>query len=222
MKVVGVASCDPLIAFATIVLSLAALPGCSYSTGVGTLRAVSLGNQPATLVSDFSIANFADDTAGTSFMLSDVPPEQLIKGSVANAQIMHVELLWEPLPGMTPLDPSATNASIRYIIISNGEVGLYGGAGFAMPSGELTGNTVSLALEDASLQLLESTPGFRDLLSPAQLTGSFSAARDEKKNRLLNMAASQIVTNALGKTRYVQSQPAKSEAQPEPGSIAVR
>ena len=142
-------------------------------------------------------------------MLSSIPPEQLMKGDVRNAQILHIELLWEPKAGQTPMDSAATNASIRYVIISNGEMGIYGGAGFALPDGDVTGTSVRVSLEDASLQLLEKTPGFHDLLGPAQLTGSFNATHDDVKTRQLNFATSQLVTNALGRTRYVWQHPAR-------------
>ena len=58
---------------------------------------------------------------------------------------------------------------------------------------------------EASLALQESTPGFVDLLSPSKLTGTFSAQRDDKRARQLYFAVSQLVTNALGRTRYVLS-----------------
>jgi hypothetical protein len=144
--------------------------------------------------------------AGTSFMLSDVSIDKLLDGTADTGLVMHIELLWLPKPGRTPLEPTATNASIRLIVIADGEVGVYGGAGFAMPNGNpAEERTVALALRDASLQLLESTPGFHDLLSPAHLTGSVTSRRNESETRKLNLAASQLVTNALKQTRFVQS-----------------
>jgi len=180
------------------------MAGCAGHGSAGAMRIQSLGDRPAVLAGDYTTAYFsreADEEA--SFMLADMPAAGVLKGTVGNGQLLHIDLLWLPKPGRTPIDPSATNATIRLVVISNGEMGLYGGAGFAMPDGSLEGKKVSLTLRDASVQLLESTPGFVDLLSPAQMTGSFSAQHNDQKSRDLKNAASQVVTDALGKTRYV-------------------
>lgn len=207
---------------AAIVLGVACgfpLPGCAR--GVGTLQAHSLGSQPVVLRSDYRVAYFAsDDKVSGSFMLSDSPLEDVVDGKVASGQILHLELLWLPKPGATPMDPSATNATIRHVVISGGEVGLYGGAGFAELRGSLDSDTIDVTLRDASVQLLEATPGFVDLLSPAQLTGTFKAVRHERNTRLLNNAASQMVTNALRKTRYVLN--GKTLVMPAKAGIEVR
>lgn len=184
------------------------LGGCSLlgHPGVaGSLRAQSLGNKPVVLAGDYVAAYFwHDPNQTTSFMLSDVPIEDVLAGHVRQGQILHIELLWLPKPGATPMDSSAADASIRYVIIANGEVGVYGGAGFLMPGGSLDGKTASMSLRDSSLQLEQATSGFVDLLSPGQMVGNFTATQDEAKTRQLNFAASQLVTNALGRTRYVQ------------------
>src|SRR6267142_7146664 len=102
-------------------LTLAAveLSGCTHGGVSGSLRAVSLTDNPVMLPSDFVAVYFSHDVvSGTSFMLSSIPPEQLMKGEVRDAQILHIELLWEPKAGQTPMDSTATNASIRYVIIS--------------------------------------------------------------------------------------------------------
>ena len=180
--------------------------GCSgWRDASGDLRTVSLTDQSATLPSRFIVGFFAPDRDGsTSFMLADAPVEQYLESAPQTGQILHIELLWDPLPGRTPMDSSATNVSLRLIIFAEGEVGIYSGAGFALPySDPNESNTLTIAIRDATLQLEESTPGFSDLLGAAQMTGTCTVKRDEKKTRQLNRAASQLVTNALGRTRYV-------------------
>ena len=193
---------------ALFLLGAMAFPGCSLVGGggsAGKLRSQSLRTDALVLPADYSVAVFSTDRiAGTSLMLSSVPIEQVVDGTIVNGQILHIELLWVPKAGETPMDPAATNASIRHIVISNGEVGIYGGAGFARPSGDPEhNNKVTFTLRDASLALQESTAGFVDLLSPFRLTGTFVASADAKRARQLSLGASQLVTNALGKTRYV-------------------
>lgn len=199
------------VAAAVALIVALSISGCTGGGATGSLRANSLTNNPVQLPGSFVAAYYSHDAVnGTSFMLSSVPPDELMKGDIKNGQILHIDLLWVPLAGETPMDPTATNASIRYIIVSNGEVGIYGGAGFALPAGAVTDDSLRMSLEDASLQLLEKTSGFRDLLGPAQLTGSFNALRDDTKTRQLNYATSQLVTNALGRTRFVMSAPPAS------------
>ena len=90
-----------------------------------------------------------------------------------------------------------------YIVVSHGQVGLYVGAGFALPSGKLDGDSVTISLREASLELAEATDGFIDLLTPAQISGRFSARSNPEQVRQLHVSLSQFVTDALGKTRFV-------------------
>lgn len=182
------------------------LSACSSVAVVGSLRVQSLGDSPVQLATDFTMSVFAHDPgADTSFWLSDVSVEDLLAGRVEEGQIVHIDLLWIPKAGSTPMDSSATNASIRYIVISHGQVGLYVGAGFALPSNDLNDDSVTITLRDASLELMESTEGFIDLLTPAQLSGRFSAQRNVEQVRVMYVSLSQFVTNALGKTRFVMN-----------------
>jgi len=204
--------CACLVAILSLFVGLG---GCNVLRGrsAGQMRSQSLRTDAVVLPADYRVAVFTNDKiAGTSILLSDVPIEQVVSGEVRNAQIMHIELLWLPKAGETPMDQAATNTSIRHIVISNGQVGIYGGAGFARPSeNPAEHDSVSFTLRDASLALQESTAGFVDLLSPSKLTGTFSARRDDKQARQLYFAVSQLVTNALGRTRYVMR-----EAQTKP------
>ena len=193
-----------LIGFGLILL-FAAGGGCSYGHPSATLRAESLGADPVYLDEYYPIA-FCGDTKSTetSIFLTDVPLEKLLVGDVEQGSIVHLDLLWIPKAGETPMDSSATNIGIRFIVIANGEVGVYGGAGFALPHGRTDGPKLTLTLRDASLTLMESTDGFVDLLSPARLTGRLTASVDERRTREIEYAVSQIVTNALGRTTFVQ------------------
>ncbi len=201
--------------FPTLVLTAIAflpLQGCfNLKSGghAGQLRSQSMRTDGAVLPGDYSLAYFShDDIAGTSIVLSDVPIDRILKGEVRDGQMLHFELLWRPKPGATPMDSAATNVSVRHIVISNGHVGIYGGAGFAYPSDDpAKHHEVTFTLRDASMQLQECTVGFVDLLSPAQLTGTFTARRDDKLARQLYFGVSQLVTNALGRTRYVIAAP---------------
>jgi len=181
--------------------------GCSigpFGRPGATLRAESLGEDPVFLKRDYAYAVYARlGSTETSFFLTDIPMEDLLTGNVSTGMVVHLDLLWQPSAGNTPMDRSATNVSVRYIVFADGEVGIYGGAGFAMPRGKLGKGKMSLSLRDASLTLLDSTGGFIDLLSPARLTGTVTAGLNKKRARQMSYALNQIVTNALGYTRLV-------------------
>lgn len=190
--------------------ALAALPptaGCTAGRSPsGMLRAESLSGDRVVLVGRYVTAVYADhQSTETSFFLSDVPLAQILSGEVSEGHVVHLDLLWVPQPGTTPMDSQATNASIRYIVIAGDEVGIYGGAGFAVPHGQIGQNSLSISLRDASLTLIDSTDGFHDLLSPARLSGSFTATLDVQQTRQIHHAVSQIVSNALGRTRFVRA-----------------
>lgn len=195
------ASWWPLLILGTVLLQT----GCSSWVSRGTLHIQSRGVDPVRLDETCTIAVYTYDKNGeTSFWLSNVSLEALRRGDVEEGLVIHLELLWLPKAGATPMDPSATNVSIRYTIISHGEVGVYVGAGFAEVRGKLHRSGVAISVRDATLELGDSTPGFLDLLTPAQLGGDFTASHDDEATRDLSRAASQFVTNALGRTRFVQ------------------
>jgi hypothetical protein len=184
---------------------IAALGGCASGGPFGSLVAESLGENPVVLPGEYVVGVYAERSATeVSLLMSDVPLEQLVSGEVAEANVVHLDLLWIPQPGATPMDRAATNVCIRYVVIADGEVGVYGGAGFALPGGKVGASRLGLDLRDASLTLLESTDGFVDLLSPARLTGTVSARRNEKRTEQALYAVSQLVTNALGRTFFVR------------------
>lgn len=187
--------------------------GCVSPEPSGSLRAESLGRDPVILDGQYQIAFYAvHDSTETSFFLANMPLEELLSGRITQGIVVHIDLLWNPKAGATPMDSSATNASVRYIVIADGELGVYGGAGFASVRGRTGAEALTLLLRDASLTLLESTDGFVDLLSPARLTGELTASLDERRAQQIRFAISQLVTDALGYTRLVTPIPLRSSS----------
>lgn len=172
----------------------------------GTLRVQSLGETQGSLSGRLQTSLYSDERGvETTFVLADAPVERMIRGEIERGQMYHIELLWLPRPGWTPISADATNASIRYVVIADGEVGVYAGAGFAMPKGSVGGKTATVTLQDASLRLVEHTPGFVDMLTPATLSGTFTATHDPRTTRQAHYAMSQVVTNALGRSMFVRA-----------------
>ncbi len=191
----------------------AVVGGCSYVHtayswvgGITTgMRVESISANPVHLASNFDVAVCSTDPyVEGSIWLTDVPVSDLAAGSVETGQILHIELLWTPRPGYTPIDFEATNLSVRYILISNGEYGVYEGGGFGYPLGTPESSSMILDVEGVTLQLAEATDGFIDLLSPAELAGTFNGECDLELAVLIRDATAQLVTDAFGRTMFVR------------------
>lgn len=178
--------------------------GCASTTGEGKVELRSAAREQGELRTSFDVAAFAVGPAATAIYLSDVPVQRLVDGSATTAQAVHIELLWKPRAGYTPIEDDATNASIRYMVFVDGEVGIYGGAGMVRFRGKLTGERVRFFIEGGSLSLIDATPGFVDRLSPALISADVRAVRSDEQALRLRQALSQRVTDAFGETRIVR------------------
>ena len=143
------------------------------------------------------------DSAQVSFVLTDLTTEQLESGGALSGRVLHVDLLWLPKAGKSPIDPEAINTTIRLLVFAEGEVGLYGGGGFAWPHDRPGEAEMELDLVGSNLTLMASSPGFHDLLSPAQILGRIDARYDAAATRSLRRAASQRLTNDLKQVLWV-------------------
>ena len=198
---------------AVVVLSAVVAGGCSYidtarhwvggfSTGADVTRISTTANYiPMT----FSHSVCGEDPyVDTSVWMTDIPAEKLTQEIMPDGQILHVEMLFQPRPGWTPIDSTATNLSIRYIIITDGEVGIYEGGGFGYPVGTGRSRSMTLSIDQASLDLTRATEGFVDLLSPAELSGTFSGPCDTTEVERIRNIVNQHMTNTFGQVIYVQ------------------
>ncbi len=126
-----------------------------------------------------------------------------------------VRMFWKPKAASTPLDETATNATVQYIVFSDGDdagvsntpqrqVGIYSGGGFLFPETEPGGAVLTANLWQATLSLADKSEGFEDVLGPSILRGRFNAQRDDEGMidavRRVNIA----VSEALGVPRFVR------------------
>ena len=182
---------------------LLASAGCSVTPG-GAVEIVGSGDTAVRLTSEFTTGTYAIEPAQTTVVFSDIPYEELATGTAKNGRFLHIEVLWRPRAGRTPVEPSSTNLSIRFVVVSNGEVGVYIGGGFAwIDGGKPADEAIGLEITGASVSLVDKTPGFVDLLSPATLVGELGALKNAENARATRRAASQFVTNRLGHIRWV-------------------
>ena len=183
--------------------SLCLMVSCASPLAKGRVRAISKAENPVQIDLDLEHGSYSIQPSEISFYLSDCSLESLQQGELRNATVLHAQLLWSPKPGSTPVDPTATNVTLRLALVVEGELGIYGGAGFAWPDGEAGDGPMSLEIVGSTMTLLHATEGFRDLLSPVMLLGSISAPFDPVKTLRSRQAASQLVTDLLGRTQWV-------------------
>jgi len=197
----------PLLAGILIAATLTSLGGCRWPVRARSMELVAEGHVPARLRADYSEAYFFEGPTHTSIYLSEIPFAELAKGATASppltGQVLHIEILWIPKAGRTPLESTATNATIRQIVLVENEIGIYGGAGFVWPHSAPGSRNARMTVRDASMALLESSDGFVDRFTPANLRGTFTARRSETQTLRLRQAISQIVTDAFQESRFV-------------------
>ena len=140
----------------------------------------------------------AQDENTVDIYLSDLTPEQLgapfsedpAKRPVG--QIVHIHMFIRPSPGKTPIEPQASNCSIRHLILAPGATGLYGGGGFLLPSGAAASGTFAGSISAGTLKLQSATPTFHDALGPTALRASFKV----KENRELALTIARRLEEA--------------------------
>jgi hypothetical protein len=172
-----------------------------FSGAGGDLTMHSTTDKNVTLqgIFDSGIYAAADRNTAT-VVLFDGPPE-------SPTQVVTIRMFWNPQAGRTPVDPTATNATIQYIIFAGDEVGIYSGAGYLYPKDDLDGDTFAGGIWQSTLRLADKTEGFVDRLGSAQMDGKFKVTRDDvhidQKLHQLNVQ----IRERLGRSRLVQITP---------------
>jgi hypothetical protein len=209
-----------------------ALTGCgtvSFGDG-GSLTAESQRPEDRrVLASDFEHAVYAYDTKDTLTIV-------LYSGSADRpTQAAVVRMFWMPQAGTTPVDPTATNANVHYVVFAGGkdqaqaqarakptadagstadgaagaapprQVGVYSGAGFLYPKTDPPQASLPFELWEASIQLADRSAGFQDLLGQAVLEGDFAAYQNAGKVNRLLHAINKTVNATLGYPRLIQT-----------------
>ena len=188
--------------------STAAIPGCNtvrdaipFGGGGGSAEIASLetGNTLDAKLPTRVYRSLDRNTA--DIYLTDLSDDELTAilqagPSGASGQLLHIHMFVLPKPGRTPIDDTAVTASVRYVVFSGSEHGVYAGAGFLLPAGEPGGKRFSGTMDDATLRLDRATDGFRDLLGPSRLDLSFGAERNETLAGELDDAISTFVASA--------------------------
>ena len=171
------------------IAALLGLPGCR---AVG--RAPSFGGSSALTGQDGRVAlspnfrvfayapgpNSTADVYRTDFTRDELDAfcEQSGAWSALQGHILHIHMFLQPKAGATPIDPTAANAAVRLLVMADGQLGVYTGAGFLLPDRAPGGRSFGGNVLNASLRLDHATDYFQDRLGAATLKTSFTAPRD--------------------------------------------
>lgn len=145
-----------------------------------------------------------DGRSAMTVLLTDGPVENPDRALI-------VRMFWRPKAAATPLDETATNATVQYIVFHHGNenpkgtVGIYSGGGFVYPENDMGSSRLQANLWQATLTLADNSEGFEDTLGASILRGRFTAQRDDEgitdAVRRVNIA----VSEALGVPRFVSA-----------------
>jgi hypothetical protein len=180
--------------------TLAACSGWGLSGGSGKLTSVesgsTLGTSFTTRVYRGTEKNVAD------IFLSDLPETVWTQGgdvSDLSGSIVHIRMFISPQAGSTPIATTANTATVRWLILSKGRVGVYGGGGFFANSEEVGDKKLSGRLSGASLRLIQGGPGFADRLGPSLLSMSVDSVQNEETALAMSRAMESIVASSNSK-----------------------
>lgn len=154
-------------------------------------------NSPVVLALDPGIRAYrAADKNTADVYLTDLPRSACQPGAPigdVSGQMLHIHLFISPEAGSTPIDRTACSVMVRLVVVSRGEVGLYGGGGFLQPDSDPGSKNFQGTMRGATLRLLSSTPNFKDLLGPAELSGTISAPLDPAASGVLEARLNELM-----------------------------
>jgi hypothetical protein len=113
-------------------------------------------------------------------------------------QIFTVRVFWRPVGGKTTLDPTALNATYRYVLMTPNSIGMYEGAGFVRLFGKTGRRRLPARLMDGDLRLTQSSTNFQDTLGRSRIRGNINATFDDvRANNLLHEAQREFFARSL-------------------------
>lgn len=124
----------------------------------------------------------SSDANSADIYLTDLDPLDRLEGADltgVSGQFVHLRVFFTPEAGRTPIDETAFNVAVRYIVVAGNDIGFYGGGGFIFLSDEPGDSELSGAVRRATLRLISATPAFDDRLGSAEFWGSISANKDQ-------------------------------------------
>ena len=190
-----------------------ALAGCVSSNRV-TLRSTV---EEVQLQARFPTAAFAPvGRAGVDIVLTDLSLDELDPTTDIESltgRIVRIAVVVRPLPGATPIDPTAANATVQYLILSGGAVGLYSGGAFVNPNQPFGTKDLQVKIRGGTVRMTARNPRFVDPLGPTELDARFAAVPDEA---LVARTAAKLEQAVAWLYRQREVEEEQAEPQPAP------
>ncbi len=186
----------PFVARLVLVLALLAAGGCGFSRSGGPARLQSLQNANALEASLPTRIYAARDADTADIYMTDLPSSVWESGadvSDMSGTLVHVRMFIRPRAGRTPIADTASTATIRVMVLAKGEIGVYGGGGFFVNSGNPGKERFRGGVRDAALRLVSSTSGFVDRLGACAFTGEVSGSRDPAAAEAIERALTALI-----------------------------
>ncbi|MCC6682684.1 MAG: hypothetical protein IT445_17425 [Phycisphaeraceae bacterium] len=179
----------------TLLLMLAGLAGCQVGLPLGDSTLTVRPHHGDVQSSRFQTACYSyDDHHNLTVVLIEGPADSPRRAAT-------IRVFWQPKTGRTPLDKTATNATIRYIVFPPSDppmAAVYGGAGFVNPRSDEGDAMFRGDLWQANLRLSDASEDFQDAIGVADISGPIAAQRDDARTRLLLRQLQQQITRRLG------------------------
>jgi hypothetical protein len=193
----GLGGCGLVASGVLLGAMMLSAPGCralgtdeiaNFFTSTSSLTTRSI-NTGVYIAPEYPVAVFVEtDDFTADVYLTDIPLSRLADDadtlSDVRGTIVHIHVFLVPWAGRTPVADSAVNCTVREIVVSGGEMGLYSGGGFIMTS-EPDGAQYSADVRQADLRLAAASAGFVDKLGASLMEGGFTSTSDVKASRIL-------------------------------------
>jgi hypothetical protein len=177
------------------------LPACTMFGGGGS--SLTIASDAAVIRPVAATAVYRSVDANTAdIFLSDFAPDSLAERLSMGASgppgtVTHIHLFVEPKAGQTPIDFTATSATVRHIVFTGTSFGIYGGGGFLLPSDDVGDASFSGRIKQGTLKLIHAEPGFADRLGLCEISGRVTVKRDDAQAERLSVLLSQLLGNSM-------------------------
>jgi len=122
-------------------------------------------------------------------------------------QVVTIRAFWHPIGGVTTLNPTAINATFRYLIMTPDAVGMYEGAGFIRLQSKTGMKKFEARVMDGDMTLTQASATFVDAIGRARINGYIKATYDDAKAMDLILGAQREFF-----ARSLESKPASATA----------
>jgi len=200
----------------TILMSLSVLVfGClTGCQSFGPLRVEPVvNNRTSELLPNFVLTFYRVDQDGNYwfFFSSRTPVEGSFTGI---SQTLILRVFWDPKPGVTTLDPSGINTTIRFIVMTPNGSGMYEGSGFVRIHGKPGDKQLTISIVDGEMRLTNSSGYFVDALGPSRITGDQNVIYSPDQTLALIQQARRDFFLATYSQRYEVANPPNAGALP--------